>query len=363
MTTDKIEFIAREKIHKPWSQLRPVRKDSIEFEELKKSIREMGVLKNLLVRPSPKVEGQFEVVDGLWRFTAACELGIPVLPCRILEAPDDEVLNLQVLLNAVGYETTDLEYAKQLRAILDHHEAAGTSISKQKLASLCSKSVQWVNDRLNLTKLSSDCQLAFEEGGIKLGHAAILAGIKSHNTQNEFLPAALDLPVRMFEQHVGRMLADKHVEGTLHSRTAQVGGLRAYLRSKGEVMRELDSLEYITHKIVNEGITHPIDAAIMTLEWCLNINSEVREGYLKSRRIRLTKEEERAIIAARRYKDLEGIEEEEQTWETTKKEKLENVKQRIDHFKGRVFDSHAKQGSESCGSAESNKEGELSSTD
>lgn len=355
-----IEFIPLNRLHSPWSLLRPVRKDTVEYEELKQSIREFGVLQTLVVRQSPRHPDHFEIIDGMWRYSAAKDLTKDVLPCRIVVATDEDVLSLQILLNSIGYDTGDLEYAKQLQAMLDRHEAAGCPLSLKELGDLCCKSAAWVKSRLNLNKLSKKCQEAFEKGEIGMGHATVLVRIQKSKYQNQMLPVAKESTVRQLELEVGKLLNEISAGRATNARSAQVGGLRCYVRSKKQLMHELDSLEYITGKIVKDEITNPIDAAVAMLEWCLSMDQEFRENVANSVEKKLTKEKERGIIVERRYRELEGIEEQLRLRKLRKLEKLKNVEKRIGEIGECVHDGDCNsEGNEpSCGSSVEH-EGEL----
>lgn len=325
----RIEIIPINKLHSPWSLLRPVLRDSVEYEELKQSIRDHGVLQTLVVRESPRRKGLYEIIDGMWRFSACKDLTNREIPCRIVIADDEDVLSLQILLNSIGYDTEPLEYAKQLQAIVDRHEAAGCPVTHAELARMCCKSTGWVAARLKLNKLTKKVKDALKDKKISLGHAAILARIQNSRYQNQMLPSAKEMPVRAFELEVGKFLNEISVGRANYSRSAQVGGIRCYVRSKKQLMNELDSLEYITSRIVKDNITNPIDAATLMLEWCLSMNQEFRENVEDSAKNYLTKERERDIIVSRRYKELEGIEEQLRLRNLEKLEKLKHVKERI----------------------------------
>ena len=61
----------------------------MEIEELTASIRDKGVLQPILVRPSPKTPGEYEIVAGERRWRAAQEAGLAVLPGLVRDMPDD----------------------------------------------------------------------------------------------------------------------------------------------------------------------------------------------------------------------------------------------------------------------------------
>src|SRR5690606_37573841 len=90
-------------------QLRPVRKETLEFRELKRSIENLGVLNSILVRP---VEGRMEVVDGSHRFAACRDLRLERIPAIVKELTDREVHLCQIQANASHVATSPVEYAR-----------------------------------------------------------------------------------------------------------------------------------------------------------------------------------------------------------------------------------------------------------
>ncbi len=87
--------------------LRLVNRESVEFLEMYDSIEEKGLTNSICVRPLPigraldrdyaAVDGRFEVVDGMYRFTVVRLLGWTEVPAIIKYGlTDDDVLALQI---------------------------------------------------------------------------------------------------------------------------------------------------------------------------------------------------------------------------------------------------------------------------
>ena len=117
---DQIEFLPIHVLREPKIKLRGVNRDSVEYLELRDSLAAVGPLNSICVRPSMRRPGCYEVVDGLYRYTAAAELRLPSLPCIVKHnLTDDDVLALQIQANALRPETTAVEYARQVKRIMD----------------------------------------------------------------------------------------------------------------------------------------------------------------------------------------------------------------------------------------------------
>ena len=90
---DEFRQIPFGQIIEPWVVLRVVNRESVEYLELRDSLAVVGPLNSICVRPSVRRPGHYEVVDGLYRYTAACELRLPALPCIVKHnLTDDDVL-------------------------------------------------------------------------------------------------------------------------------------------------------------------------------------------------------------------------------------------------------------------------------
>ena len=101
-------------------QLRPVDKRTVEYRELKDSIKEHGLWQPILVRPVPgsNLSPSYEVVDGFYRYNCCKELRLESIPCLIRELTDKEVLIVQIQTNAVRLETDPIDFARQLWRII-----------------------------------------------------------------------------------------------------------------------------------------------------------------------------------------------------------------------------------------------------
>ena len=116
---DEFRPIPLDQIVEPWAVLRVVNRESTEYLELRDSIAKQGLLNSICVRPSLRRPGYYEVVDGLYRYTAACELRLLALPCVVKHnLTDEDVLAIQIQANALRPETTAIEYARQIKRIM-----------------------------------------------------------------------------------------------------------------------------------------------------------------------------------------------------------------------------------------------------
>ena len=79
---DKAADIPTDQITEPRTVLRLIDKDSVEYLEMRDSIAAEGFWNSISARPAAD-EGRYEIIDGLYRYTCARELGLKSIPCII----------------------------------------------------------------------------------------------------------------------------------------------------------------------------------------------------------------------------------------------------------------------------------------
>lgn len=84
--------------------------------ELATSIREVGLLEPIIVRP---VNGEFEVVVGERRYRASQQAGLQKVPAIVREYTDDEVVQLNLIENVQREELSAIEKGKVCKYLLE----------------------------------------------------------------------------------------------------------------------------------------------------------------------------------------------------------------------------------------------------
>lgn len=243
--------------------LRQVDERSVEFEELKDSIAECGILQPLLVRPLPAGGTScdaYEVVEGMHRYRAAEQLGLSHVPCLIEELTDDDVLRIQVECNAHRLETTPVDYARRLRAILRRQP----DLTQTQLGRMLHKSAAWVRNTLGLLRLEPSVAKSVERGEVPLKSAYLLARL-NHALQKEWHKSALSQPSKEFEVLIRPVITN--------ARSDEVAPLYdtfnpvPHLRSLKHIVHEIDAQELAAVVLAAEGVDNMLDAFITALKW------------------------------------------------------------------------------------------------
>jgi ParB family chromosome partitioning protein len=149
-----------------------------ELAELVTSIREVGVLQPIVVRPLPRDGGprqattapQYELVMGERRLRATKQLGLATIPAIVKDTADEAMLR-DALLENLHRELNPLEEASAYQQLL-----ADFGITQDELATRIGRSRPQISNTLRLLRLPSSVQRRVASGVLSAGHArAILS--------------------------------------------------------------------------------------------------------------------------------------------------------------------------------------------
>jgi len=169
------------------------------LDDLAASIRRLGVLSPLLVRPlaEPIEEGHesggregwvvdrlvtHEVIDGQCRYLAAGLAGLDEVPVNVRAIDDATALELAMAGNVGRNDAPPLDDAEALNALVTRHGR-----TPEQVADAIGRPVQWVRRRLSLLALCGRARKMLAAGDLPLAHAHQLAAV-DHGAQE----AALD---------------------------------------------------------------------------------------------------------------------------------------------------------------------------
>lgn len=140
-----------------------------DLDDLANSIREKGVIQPLIVRPSPRVDGNFEIVAGERRWRASQLAKRHDIPIIVREYNDIEVLEVAIIENIQRADLNSIEEAagyKQLMEKFGH--------TQEKLAEALGKSRSHIANLMRLLQLPDDVQSFVVSGDLSAGHARAL---------------------------------------------------------------------------------------------------------------------------------------------------------------------------------------------
>ena len=138
--------------------------------ELAESIRSMGLIQPIIVRPID--QDIYEVVAGARRFRAAKLAGLEDVLAHVKELTDEQVIEVQLIENAQRQDVHPYEEAAAYKALLD---LATPQYDVASIAARIGKSVSHVHQRLTLCNLIPEAAEMFLENRFTAGHAVLIA--------------------------------------------------------------------------------------------------------------------------------------------------------------------------------------------
>jgi len=140
------------------------------LEELVHSIKEIGLLQPVVVRPVG--DDRFELVAGERRLRASKIAGLSTIPAIIRHTADADLLREALLENLHRANLNAIEEAAAYQQLLDDF-----SCTQEELATRIGRSRPQVTNTLRLLKLPASVQKRVAAGVLSAGHAKALAGI------------------------------------------------------------------------------------------------------------------------------------------------------------------------------------------
>jgi ParB family transcriptional regulator, chromosome partitioning protein len=190
--------------------------DEESLAELVHSIREVGLLQPVVVRPTGG--GRYELVMGERRWRAVRAAGLTTIPAIVRETKDDDLLRDALLENLHRSELNPLEEAAAYAQLLDDF-----GCTHDELATRLGRSRPQVSNTLRLLRLSAPVQRRVAAGVLSAGHARALLGVEDPDAQDRLAHriVAEGLSVRAVEEIVAVGDAD-----TPAAQARRSGGVR-----------------------------------------------------------------------------------------------------------------------------------------
>ncbi len=140
-----------------------------EIDELADSIRQLGILQPLIVRPHPTRTGSYEIIAGERRWRAAQVARLHEVPALVRELSDGEALEIAIVENLQRENLSPIEEAEAYRRLMDEF-----SHTQEALAKIVGKSRSHVANMLRLLQLPANAREMLMDGRLSAGHARAL---------------------------------------------------------------------------------------------------------------------------------------------------------------------------------------------
>jgi ParB family transcriptional regulator, chromosome partitioning protein len=168
------------------------------LDHLADSIRKLGVLQPLLVRPR---QGRFELIAGERRLRAARRAGLSSVPVVVVEADERGSLERALVENLHREDLNPIEEAAAYRQLIDEG-----GLTQEQLGARLSRNRATIANSLRLLELPTSIQALLADRALTAGHGRALLGL-AHNPFQERLARRIaqeQLSVRETEDLVRR---------------------------------------------------------------------------------------------------------------------------------------------------------------
>lgn len=167
-----------------------------QLDELVHSIREVGVLQPIVVRPiagAPAEGPHFELVMGERRLRASKIAGLKTIPAVVKNTADESMLRDALLENLHRANLNPLEEASAYQQLL-----ADFGITQEELAGRIGRSRPQISNTLRLLRLPESVQLRVAAGVLSAGHARAILSVGDSDAMERLAQKIIneDLSVR-----------------------------------------------------------------------------------------------------------------------------------------------------------------------
>jgi ParB family chromosome partitioning protein len=176
--------------------------DEAALAELVVSLREVGMLQPVVVRPSGRDDAggeAFELIMGERRWRASQEAGLATIPAIVRETADGDLLRDALLENLHRHDLNPLEEAAAYAQLLEEF-----GVTHDELAGRIGRSRPHVSNTIRLLQLPAPVQRRVAAGVLSAGHARALLALEAPLAQEELAAriVAEGLSVRAVEEIV-----------------------------------------------------------------------------------------------------------------------------------------------------------------
>ncbi len=174
------------------------------------SVRELGVLQPILVRPVG--EGRYELIAGERRWRAARRAGLPTIPAVVRDVDSQSALEQAVVENLHRQDLNAMEEAAAYQRLVEEF-----SMTQDQVARRVGKSRSAVSNTLRLFQLPAPVQRMIADGELTAGHARALLSHSDRGMQERWASVIVrdGLSVRQAEEMTRKVLESQSVSPEL----------------------------------------------------------------------------------------------------------------------------------------------------
>lgn len=222
-----------------------------ELNELAESIRTLGVLQPVLVRP--KGQGgshRYEIVAGERRWRAAQRANLTHIPVIIKELDDQATLEIALVENIQRENLNPLELARSYNKLIEEF-----SLTQEEVASRVGKDRASVANYVRLLRLPDEVQKMLLDGRLSMGHARAILTVREPAAQINLANkvASENLSVRAVEEIVSRVVVLDRNRRKARSKNGVLAGAGDYPEITDRLRKVLGTKVAIRHQESGRG--------------------------------------------------------------------------------------------------------------
>src|SRR6202142_2329144 len=206
----------------PYQPRKAIKDDSLVA--LASSVKELGVLQPIIVRPVDGEEGHYELIAGERRWRAGILAELEFMPVLVQRDVNDRLsLEQAVVENLNRVDLHPLEEAAAYHNLIDEFD-----LTHEQVAQRVGKSRANITNTLRLLQLGEAAQSALASSLISAGHARSLLAITDANAQATMVARVIknEMSVRATEEAVKTFLEPKAVAESEHPSKPGIGAPR-----------------------------------------------------------------------------------------------------------------------------------------
>jgi ParB family transcriptional regulator, chromosome partitioning protein len=147
--------------------------DQDSIEELADSIKKVGVLQAIIVRP---YSDGYQIIAGERRWRAARAAGLEKVPVRVMASSETESLELALIENLQRQDLNSMEEARGYKRLLSEYQ-----MTQAELAEKVSKSRSAITNTLRLLDLPDEVQDMLSGDKLTAGHARAILSVSEED--------------------------------------------------------------------------------------------------------------------------------------------------------------------------------------
>ena len=242
-------------IANPLQPRRLFNKESIN--ELAASIKSKGLVQPILVRPSEKNPGNYEIIAGERRWRAAQIAQLHEMPAVVKNLNDVESLEIAIIENVQRSDLTVIEEATGYKKLIESY-----GHTQEQLSEIVGKSRSHVANIMRLLTLPQSIQDMITEGKISAGHArAIMNSAFPEKLAEKIISENLSVReaesiAKQGKNHIKKVRLKDPDTVDLENSLSQKLGLNVEINHKGNKgghikidYKNLDQLDLVTKKL------------------------------------------------------------------------------------------------------------------